>query len=252
MPTSGWSRHEFVQPEGRYPALILGSRVATGLIIRIACGEPSYERQFVNEALENKVAVNAAIRRLEANGLIQRYGNLSAEVPTYAKKYIYLNRYLPVAAQLRELSYSAAATFGLSIPDEIVGLPPESHLEHTAREVKLDRLFGSRSRTLAIVITALAGYLDGSTIARVTNVAVGNSPKLLYPLVDGGVLRRVAHGRLMLYSLATTPWEKSVQSLCRQMAQGLPSLAVVARLAEELRDAGDSPPRRFLRKSKRS
>jgi hypothetical protein len=110
-----------------------------------------------------------------------------------------------------------------------------------------DFLFGSRVRTLAIIVVALLGFSDASTIGRVVGVdRSGNLNALLEPLTRDGIFTNIRYGRMRLFSLSRERWSESLEALCWRLAEVYPRLRSIANSAEMLRNAGTSPARKFF------
>ena len=231
-----------------YPALFLGSQSTTRLLARIACEEPIAASGLIDSKISSR-ATYVAIRHAEDSGLIISFGNFPGSTHPRAKKHLCLNRSLPIYRDVRETLYAMSAIIGERAPGRLSDLPPTACQLQAAANVNLERLFGSETRTMAVILVALAGYLDASTIARMVGVANGNSKILLNPLSNGRVFRREPCGRLVMYYLADEPWRDSLLRLCLRLADLSPRLAILAKLAEESRDSGESPPRKYLRKT---
>ena len=235
-----------------YPALFLGSRSTTRLLTRIASEEPVPATDLIDNQLSS-ISTYRAIRHAERSGILIAFSQITGSNKSKVQKYLCLNHGLQINREIADTLSTIALTTGASERLDNASLVSQENRLTAAFELDLDSLFGSRTRTMAVIIVALARFLDFSTIARMVGVQLnGNLHSLLTPLVRGRVLQKRACGRLVLYALADEPWRVPLRRLCLRLAEISPRLTTLARLAEEIRDSGDSPPRKYLRDLKPS
>jgi hypothetical protein len=231
-----------------YPPYFLGTGKATKTLVEIAALEPVHVGDLPEYRMTSTFALQPTVRRLVAQGLIRRYAYSGHRDDNYPRIYLVLNRDLPIASELRALLCAIGLSRGTVVPAALPTLPSSGPKDC---DVSFDytRLFGAQARTLAIILVTLVGSVDLRTIARIVNVDVGGSSlSLLDPLETARILKRRRIGLMQLYSLVQTPWSNDFKALCLRLAECYPELKVLANAAELLRDSGDSPPRKFLRK----
>lgn len=230
----------------------MGSRSTTRLLSRIALEEPVPASELIDRNLSES-STYRALRHAERYGLIVSSSQIPGRPKSNTKKHLRLNHSLQFSLEFLEILSVISSCTGAYPRSSImidfsksIQIPDEIHVD-------LDLLFGSRTRTMAVMLVALAKFLDSTTIARFVGIApTGEMLSLLTPLVKGRVLQKRACGKFALYALADELWRVPLRNLCLRIAEISPRLTTLARLAEQSRDSGDSPPRKNLRKHKSS
>jgi hypothetical protein len=181
---------------GKLPALF-GTSEATEFLTLLCANEPLDLVEMSELSSSGHMALSKIARRLAGFGLITRCSGIGDSWSHLSKPYV-LNKRYPAARELRALLISLAAAY------RVRGLWRQGDYaikrSRTAqRDIRYERLFGQRKRTLAIVLIYAVGIADCSLLFGYANHAANR--RTLEDIVKYELLRSFRLGRHTVYTL---------------------------------------------------
>jgi hypothetical protein len=239
-----------------YPAIFLRSGAATQTLVAIAAHEPATvaDIQEINTVTNGMIALVG--KRLVRQGLIRRYARARPGKSPVVEHVLEPNH--PQANEIRLLVRCIAAMNGFTVPELAPALPTSRRIAEKQKttEKRLFRLdgatwktlFGAPKRSLTLLLLALTGELDASTICRVVRAKQdGARYKFLDPIEDDGLVVRRPLGAMLMYSLADAPWTEPFRRLAEAIANDDEAVRSMSTAARALMLAGGHSKRKNLR-----
>lgn len=242
-----------------YPPIFLGAGSVTQTLVAIASREPATtaEVRQINPVINPTLHVTVA--RLVSQRLVRRFWRPGPGASSITE--LVLERDHPQFVEVRSLIKIIAASNEIPVPLRPRRLPDHQLVteKRETLEWRLFRgqqepwssLFGSRKRTLTLLMLALAGDLDATTICRIVR---SPSDKRRYafldPLEDDALIERriVGDGLMWRYGLVEAYWTKAFRRLARAIANEDDGLQAMTAVASRLMTYGNSPIRKGFRR----